>query len=282
MASDATIVATVATGLQFPEGMVFVGNTLYFVDNGSSDVFRLVGDKVQKVWHQDGCGANGLVQVGNRLLVACYDNGTIAEITVSGQLVGTIRSDDAGLPFLSPNDLTADRKGGVYFTASGSGATLGKVYYRGVDGHVREVASDIRYANGLVVSLDGTHLYLAESAENRLLIYAIGADAGLSDRQPFIKLGDLLAATSGDQAFTPDGVRIDRHGNLFVALYRGGGFAVFSANGKLIKMVQLPASHHTSLAIAPDRKFVFVTAIYDQPGGGSRGELLKVPNPVAE
>ena len=274
---EPTKVETVATGLQFPEGTVFVGNTLYFVDYGSSDVLRLVDGTVQKVWHGDGCGANGLAQAGSRLLVACYDSGTIAEIALDGRLIDTIRSDDRGLPFLYPNDLAADQKGGVYFTASGSETALGKVYYRGADRRVREVASNIHYANGLVVSLDGKRLYLAESAASRLLSYAIGPDAGLSGRKEFVKLEDVLAS-AGPQAFTPDGVRMDRYGNLFVALYRGGGFAVFSSDGKLIRKVELPALHHSNLAISPDGKFVFVTAVYDTPGGGSRGEILKVLN----
>lgn len=280
-AAEPAKVETVATGLQFPEGTVFIGNTLYFVDYGSSDVLRLVDGTVQKVWHQDGCGANGLAQVGSSLLVACYDGGTIAEIALDGRLIDTIRSDHRGRPFLYPNDLAVDQKGGVYFTASGSETTPGKVYYRGADRHVREVASNIHYANGLVVSLDGKRLYLAESAASRLLSYAIAPDGGLSGGEEFVKLDDALSS-AGSQAFTPDGVRMDRYGNVFVALYRGVGFAVFSSDGKLIRTVELPATHHSNLAITPDGTFVFVTAVYDMPGGGCRGEILKVPNSTHE
>jgi sugar lactone lactonase YvrE len=63
----------------------------------------------------------------------------------------------------------------------------------------------------------------------------------------FVKLDDVLAS-AGPEAFTPDGVRVDRYGNVFVALYRGGGFAVFSSDGKLIRTVELPALHHSNLA----------------------------------
>jgi gluconolactonase len=280
-AGEQARVETVATGLQFPEGTVFVGNTLYFVDYGASDVLRLVGGTVQKVWHQDGCGANGLVQAGGNLFIACYDSGTIAEITLDGRLIDTITSDNTGQSFLYPNDLTGDQKGGVYFTASGSETALGKVYYRGADRSVREVAANIHYSNGLVVSLDGKHLYVAESRTSRLLIYAIAPDGGLSDEKQFIKLDDALASEE-KQTFTPDGVRMDRYGNVFVALYRGGGFTVISSDGKLIRTVELPGSHHSNLAISPDGKFIFITAVYDTADGGSRGEILKVPNSPSE
>jgi gluconolactonase len=270
-------VETVATGLRFPEGTVFVGETLYFVDYGSSDVLRLTGGAVQRVWHQDGCGANGLVYAGGNLLVACYDSGNIAEITPDGKLLDMIRSDDKGLPFLRPNDLTADQKGGVYFTASGSDTTLGKVYYRGLDRRVREVASNIRYANGLAVSIDGKRLYLAESAANRLLTYTINADGGLDDPNEFVKLADVLGSPR-QQDFTPDGVRIDRHGNVFVALYKGGGIVVLSPQGRLIRNIALPGSHHSNLALSLDGRSAFVTAIYDTTAGNSRGDLLRITN----
>ena len=49
-------VETVAKGLQFPEGTIFVGKVLYFVDYAASSVLRLTDGKVVQVWHQDGCG----------------------------------------------------------------------------------------------------------------------------------------------------------------------------------------------------------------------------------
>ncbi|MEN3355776.1 MAG: hypothetical protein V7640_3934 [Betaproteobacteria bacterium] len=271
----------VATGLQFPEGTVFVGNTLYFVDYSTSNVFRLVEQKVERVWHEDGCGANGLVQVPAGLFVACYENGTVVHISLEGKKEETIRADTKGQPFIYPNDLAADPRGGIYFSASGSGATPGKVYYRRPDGHVREVATNLRYANGLVVSLDGKTLYLAESAANRLLEFDIAVDGSLSGQRAFVKLSDILSVR-GQHAFTPDGVRIDRHGNLFIGLYRGGGFAVISREAKLLKYVSLPGAHHANLAISPDGRTVFITSTDDEPNGTYRGELFAVPNPMLE
>jgi gluconolactonase len=280
-ASFAAEPEVVATGLQFPEGTIFVGNTLYFVDYSTSDVLRLVDRKVEKVWHQDGCGANGLVQVPQGLLVACYENGTVVRISLAGKTEETISGDDKGRPFIAPNDLAADARGGVYFTGSGSGSSLGKVYYRSVDKRVREVAANIRNANGLVVSLDGKILYLAESAANRLLAFDIAADGALSGQREFVKLGDILSAP-GQATFTPDGVRIDKRGNLFIGLYRGGGFAVVSPAAKLLAFVSVPEPHHANLAIAPDGRSVFLTATRDALGGSYVGQLMRVPNPVAE
>lgn len=271
-------VQIVAQRLQFPEGSIFVGNTLYFVDYGTSDVLRLDQGKVELLWHQDGCGANGLAEVGGDLLVGCYDSGTIARISANGDLLDTISHDNAGGMFVSPNDLATDAIGGVYFSASGNSSVAGRVYYRNREGRVTMVADGIRYSNGLAVSPDGERLYLAESEEHRLLTFNIGVDGKLSNKAELVKLADIL--TDGhDSAFTPDGVRLDKHGRLFVGLYEGGGFAVLAPDGKLIAKVNLPLAHHSNLAISPDGLSVYVTACDD---GNSSGKIMRVENPVAE
>jgi len=281
VASRAAEIDTIATGLHFPEGAIFVDNTLYFVDYTTSDVRRVVGGKVEQVWHGEGCGANGLVALQDELLVACYDSGTIVRLTLAGQVRETINHDQTGGTFVSPNDLADDGAGGVYFTTSGSGSILGKVYYRSPVGRVTEVAAGIDYANGLVVSNDHKLLYVVESRKHRLLKFAVGAGGKLSEGTEFADLVAILAHNQ-DDAVTPDGLRIDQRGRLFVALYDGGGFAVLGQDGKLIKKVDLPAAHHASLAIAPDGKSLYLTATDDMPGGGYRGEILRIDNPFTD
>ncbi|HVI88165.1 MAG TPA: SMP-30/gluconolactonase/LRE family protein [Dongiaceae bacterium] len=279
--SGAAGIDTVATGLHFPEGVIFVGNTPYFVDYVTSNVLRIAGGKVEQVWHEDGCGANGLVALHGELLVACYDSGTIVRLTIAGQVRETVRHDESGGIFVSPNDLADDGAGGVYFTASGNGSVPGKIYYRDPLGRVKEVAGDIDYANGLAVSNDQKLLYVAESRKHRLLKFTIGTDGELSGRAEFANLAVILADRDHD-VFTPDGLRIDKRGRLFVALYDGGGFAVLAEDGKLIKKIDLPAAHHASLAIAPDGKSLYLTATDDMPDGSYRGEILKVDNPLSD
>jgi gluconolactonase len=280
-AVDTPMVDTVASGLQFPEGTVFVGNTLYFVDYARSAVLRIAAGEVQTVWHRDGCGANGLVQSGANLLVACYDSNSIVEITTDGQAIGTIAADDKGNPLVHPNDLTDDRHGGVYFTASGSANTPGKVFNRDAGHHVREIATAIRYANGVAVSPDGKVLYVAESEASRVLSFAIDGSGQLGERRIFFAAPTAPGAASGIDRFTPDGVRTDARGNVFVAQYDGGGFLIFSSDGRPREQVRLPGHHHSNLAISPDNQFIFVTSIDDDSSGAYHGELLRVRNPLA-
>lgn len=269
----------------FPEGPIFVGDTLYFVDYTGNDVLKLdPGGKAAKVWHQDGCGQSGLVQSKDRLYVTCYDNNTVVAISLDGKVLDTTAKDDTGQPMTGPNDLVADGKGGIYFSASGvweKEPIVGKVFYRAPDGKVREVAADLHYSNGAVLSPDGKRLYVAETYASRIVSFAVADDGALSDRREFAKL-DRILADGCHRTYGPDGLRMDRHGNFFVGLYEGGGFAVLSPEGKLLKQVDLPAPHDPNLAISPDGKFVYSTGVFDAPNKSYRGELYRVPNPIAE
>ena len=276
-ASCAANVETLAQGRGVTEGTIFVGGSLYFVDFSSSDVLRVMADGVESVWHQEGCGPSGLLKVPQGLLVACYSGNAVVLITMDGKVLQTINGDEAGHLFDGPNDLAADAKGGVYFSASGSDKVLGKVYYRTAGGQVREVAGNINYANGLVVSPNGKSLYVAESFSHRLLVFAISTDGSLGPQKEFVNLGDILTA---GRTYVPDGVRIDKRGRLFVGLYDGGGFAVINSDGKVIKQIEIPGAHHANLAISPDGKYVYGTTVYDDPAG-RRGELYRVANPVS-
>ncbi len=158
----------------FVEGAISVGNDLYFVDCNSSRVLRVRDGQVHTVWQEDGCGANGLAELGGALLVTCYDNGAVTMISMDGVLLQRIREDRAGNRFVALNDLAVDAKGGVYFSASGSGdAILDGLFYRRPDRVVLDVVDGIRDANGLVVSRDRKTLYVAASADQRLMALPI-------------------------------------------------------------------------------------------------------------
>ena len=268
------------TNLLFPEGTIFVGRDLYLVDYARSDVLHLVGAKTEIVWHQDGCGANGLVAVPDGLLVACFDGGTAVKISLSGKTLTTIRGDAAGQAFVAPNDFTADRKGGLYLSDSGSSNRPGKVFYLAGNGVVREVASGIRFANGIGVSPDGSTLYVAESPTGKVLAFPIRANGSLGAARDLIRLRDVLPIGRSDDA-TPDSLRVDTHGNVFVALYKGGGVAIVSPDGQLLTLLDVPSQHHTNLAISPDGESLYITAVDDDVRSTYRGQIVRMANPLA-
>jgi gluconolactonase len=278
----ASTASVVTAGLKFPEGTVFVGNTLYFVDYAASTVYRLQNDVPVPVWQQTGCGANGLLEYQGGLLVACYDDGTLQEITLDGAPVEAFESTAAGERFDRPNDLVADRKGGAYFTASGGDqGTPGKIFYlaRGAMKPSR-VATGLQNANGIAVSPDGRTLYLGESAKDRILKYEVASDGSLSQRELFVDLD--AAGLPAAPRHTPDGIRTDAAGRIFVSLYIGGGFAIVDRHAKLLSYVALPGTHHSNLALSPDGRDVYGTMVDDGTFEGPIGGLYRVANPLAQ
>jgi gluconolactonase len=270
----------IASGLLFPEGTIFVGGDLYFVDYSTSDLLRLNGGTVRKLSHLDGCGANGLLHLDGSLLVACFDSGTILRVSLDGKVLDRIEQDAAGGTFNAPNDLTADGKGGVYFTASGTPGALGKVYHISAQGAVAPVADGIDFANGLALSPDRRTLYICETRTGRILAFTIAEEGRLSQRRAFVTLGHILRSDRG--AYSPDGLRTDSAGRLYIALYNGGGIAIVGPDAQLIRQIDLPGRHHSNLALTEDGRFIDVTAIDDEPDGSYRGRILRLRNPLTE
>ncbi len=216
----------ISRDVRSPEGPIFVAATLYLVDYAAHNVVRLEQTSARIVWHRDGCGPTGLARVPEGLLVACFEGRQLVTISLDG-------------------------KGGVYVSGTGPWEPrpiVGRIYYRSADRKLRTVASDLHSPNGLVLSPDGKLLYVAESFASRILLFDVAADGSLSGRREFLRLSEVLP-TAGGRTYTPDGLRIDRGGNLFVGFWDGACFAVIGPDGKLIKQVDLPAPHDPNLAI---------------------------------
>ena len=74
---------------------------------------------------------------------------------------------------------------------------------RYANGKVRDVAGDIEFPNGMVITPDGSTLVVAESFAGRLSAFDIGADGSLSGRRSWAK------------GLGPDGICIDSDGGIW-------------------------------------------------------------------
>jgi sugar lactone lactonase YvrE len=269
----------------YPEGPVWYRDKLYYVEYGRNAIMVWDGKKNSVFSAEKGCGQSAVVPTARgEFLTTCYDNGTIGRISADGKTLPPYTHDKDGHPFVGPNDLAPDARGGVYFTTSGShgDAIDGKVFYIAPDGTVNLKADDLHNANGLAVSKDGTLLYVVETDENRLLKFRIGADGSLSDRRIVVNLDDLAHHAVH---IWPDGVKIDSRGQIYLGQsareyhvpYAGVIFVV-DAKGKLIRQLTLPSIQVPNFAFSPDEKTLYVTALdqFDKPP--YHGKLYAIPN----
>jgi sugar lactone lactonase YvrE len=110
------------------------------------------------------------------------------------------------------NDIVVDERGNVYvntigFDFPGGEFAPGLVVFVTPEGHVRQVADNVAFPNGMTITPDGTTLIVAESYANQLTAFDIGADGDLSNRR-------VWAQTPGDH---PDGICMDAEGALWYA-----------------------------------------------------------------
>ncbi|HTN95387.1 MAG TPA: SMP-30/gluconolactonase/LRE family protein, partial [Nordella sp.] len=214
----------------FPEGPTLTDGKLYYTEYAGHTVMRWDGEKNTQVWKLEGCGPSAVIPMGENFAVTCYDSGKLAVVTKDGKDVASYDKDDAGAPFIGPNDGVPDGAGGVYFTTSGpweSGPIVGRVIHLTADGKLSAVADDLHYANGITYGPD-KRLYVNESEAGRVISFTVDADGKLSDRRLFVRLYAL-----GEPADAyPDGIKLGPDGNFYVGEYSAGNILVVTPDGK--------------------------------------------------
>jgi len=188
--------------------------------------------------------------------------------------------------FNSPNDLTIDSKGRIYFSdprygnRSGmelrdrQGRTFEGVYRIDAPGKVtRVIGHEVERANGVLVSPRDEFLYVADNNNDtvggaRKLWRFRLRDDGTVDAASRRLIFDWGSGRG------PDGLKLDREGRLYVAagLNRPhppfetadkfkGGIYVLAPDGKLLDFIAIPVDEVTNCAFGdPDRMTLFVTA----------------------
>ena len=250
----------------YPEGPLWRPDGVYYAEMGSDRVMRWDGSANTVLWTRKGCGPTSVAQLSPDLLsVTCHIEQSIALITPKGDLVRIIDEDNNGRRFRTPNASISDGKGGVYLSSSGDFATWadaeGGVLHLSADGTLVRLAEGIHYSNGVALSPDGATLFVSEHLERRVLAYDVGKDGSLSGERVFVSLDDL-EPPDPERTWEagPDGLAIDREGNLFIAEYSAGHVLVVDAAGHLKATLEFPERFVTAIAIAADEKRIFVTA----------------------
>jgi len=270
----------------FAEGPVWHQGKLYYVEYDRNSVTTWDGTRNKVFWSKPGCGPSAvIVTASGTFLTTCYDSGTIGRIAADGKDLPPYSHDKDGNTFKGPNDFAPDRRGGIYFTCSGSapGPKIdGKIFYLAADGTISQKATEVHSANGIVLANDGKTLYAIETEDHRLIRFRVAPDGSLSDREVFLNLDELTHTT--DHIY-PDGVKIDSHGLLYIgqnprdvhAPFAGTIFVV-NAEGQLLRTLKLPSPGVPNLTFSPDEKTVYVMALDQLDKSPYRGKVYAIAN----
>ena len=74
----------------------------------------------------------------------------------------------------------------------------------------------------------------------------------------------------------PDGMKLDSHGNIFVAYYMGGHVVKMSSEGQFLQSFEIPGIAVTNLTFYPDDNSMYVAAVEDVTGAPYHGSIWKI------
>jgi gluconolactonase len=165
--------------------------------------------------------------------------------------------------FNSPNDLTIDSQGQIYFTDP---RYVGKepreidtesVYRIDLDGTVTQIITDVQKPNGIVLSQDMKTLYVADSnpgGNQHLLAFPMNKDGTIGPKK-------LLHDFGKDRGI--DGMCVDIRGNIYGAAGDGstGGIYVFHHDdGEQLAFIPVPETPTNCVFGDHDHKSLYITA----------------------
>jgi len=181
------------------------------------------------------------------------------------------------------NEIVVDGRGTIYLNGAdfnfvaGAPPKPGYIKLITPDGQLRQVAGDIQFPNGMVITPDNRTLIISESFAGTLTAFDIDADGSLSSRRVFA--GGLA----------PDGICLDAEG----AVWASTGFSIahVAEGGEVLQRVELPETRAPFALMlgGPDRRTLFImtaewraaddhVANLDRLANGPRtGEILTLP-----
>jgi len=153
------------------------------------------------------------------------------------------------------NDLTADSRGGVYFT-------MGGLFHVDAKGTVTRYGENLR-TNGVMLSPDERTLYVTNGGT--VAAFDVQADGSLRNQRQFVEL------PSGGG----DGLSVDAEGRLYVTA--GPALHVVAPDGKLLGGIPAPYGLITAAFGGPDKKTVYAVVSLTDPMRLQHAYVYSIP-----
>ena len=244
----------IATGYTFTEGPVWhPDGYLLFSDISGSSIHKWTSDgKVTLVRSPSG-ESNGLTLDRQARLISCEQgNRQVSRTEADGKIV-IIAGKYNGKRLNCPNDVVVRSDGAVYFTDPPYGTsrelTFAGVYRKLPDRDTLDLLVDnIPTPNGLAFSPDERVLYVSNTDGMNIHAFDVLPDGSLAKGRIFITLMG-----------TPDGIKVDTKGNLYVAtgLFSVG---VYNSAAKHLGDILVPEATTTCAFGGLENKNLYITA----------------------
>jgi gluconolactonase len=283
----------IATGFKWTEGPLWLpSNRLIFAEipsnsiriwnptTSSVDIFlRPSGYQGTDAYNGPEPGSNAMtLDPSGRLTVAGHAQRDVYRFdTLAPHSPITILADTyRGKRLNSPNDLVYRSDGSIYFTDPPYGLRqqndadpAKELSFSGVyripaaaaqkpgappdREHLQLLIKELPRPNGLAFSPDEKYLYVDNSEPHMFWMrYTVNPDGSLGDPKLFAEAGTY------SRHGAPDGMKVDRQGNLYSA--GPGGIWIFSPSGKHLAMIAVPETVGNLAWGDPNHKTLYITA----------------------
>jgi sugar lactone lactonase YvrE len=220
-------ISTIVTGMSYLEGPRWHDQRIWFSDFYTGRVYSAAEDgsdiRTEAEVAQQPSGLGWLPD--GRLLIVSMRDGRVLRRETDGTLV--CHADVSSLISGLLNDMVVDSQGRAFIGEFGFDLMGGSDFKPGVllrvdpDGTVAQVADDLWFPNGSVITGDGT-LLVDETFGNRVSAFDIAADGTLANRRTWAKFGEPpgdreLGKMLAQVVVAPDGCGLDADGALWIA-----------------------------------------------------------------
>lgn len=250
----------VATGFGFTEGPVWdPAGFLYVSDEEQNKIYRvsLAGQKSELISLGDPDG--NTYDREHRLIDCASVLRAIIRVAPNGEYK-VLADRFEGKKFNSPNDVVLGPDGALYFTDPNMDLVAGEkqeLSFQGVfrldgAGKVTLLTKELSQPNGLAFSADGKKLYVDDSEQRNIRVYDFRPDGSLVN-------GRIFGAEPGGKGEgVPDGIKVDRQGNVYVT--GPSGIWVWNAQGRHLGTIVMPEQPANLAWGGPTLDTLYITA----------------------
>lgn len=294
-ATAAPVVREIAAIGAEPSQVLWLGRQAVVTQKAQGTVLLWDQQQLHSLTQLSDCRPSSLVATRDQhFLLACSQDPRLLVMNTMGQIMETfprpeeemgLVRNSASSQSLDLSGVTAmvlDGRGGTYLAVAGSNSPdessrgKGRIYYLSPSrSSLTVVASKLNYPAGMVLSNDGTGLFVSEGLSRQVSRFDV-LPGQLSNPQLVAKLADIYtpSATASEDPW-PGALAINSQNHLYIALPGDGRILVTSLAGKPLASLQVPAPYITDFSFSRTDRIIYITAT-NTADAGAAGHLYEV------